>query len=65
MPIGEYLELLETAIIMIYADLRQYDKLEEIIQGGKFSKFNEEDVTMYLEANNKSEALALIFQFSG
>jgi len=22
MPIGEYLELLETAIIMIYADLR-------------------------------------------
>lgn len=31
MPISEFLELIETSIIMIHADLRHYEKLEEII----------------------------------
>jgi len=60
MEINEFLELLETAIILMLADLMEYEKLEEFTSG-KFTKFNEGDVTNFLEQNNKIEALALIY----
>lgn len=57
----ELLEILETSILIILADLRQNERLGEYLE--KFKYFNTDDVLLYLKENYKTEALAMIYQF--
>jgi len=43
----ELLELLETAIIMLLAEMRETESLEKVLKS-KFKHFNEDDVLLFL-----------------
>ncbi len=58
------LEILETSLIMIAADLNRIDLLEKKLKD-RFKRYNEDDVTIYLQSQGKLEALALIYEIAG
>ena len=58
------LEILETCLIMIAADLNRVDLLEKKLKD-KFKRYNDDDVTIYLQSQGKLEALALIYEIAG
>ena len=49
---------------MIAADLNRVDLLEKKLKD-KFKRYNDDDVTIYLQSQGKLEALALIYEIAG